>query len=98
MATDKVVFQITDADLNTMSANQIGIETTADSTTGYKMLGYKDEDNVLRKVLCKEDISYVDGTAFPPISKRPIFFFNTVEESLYTAFDSTSTTAWIQIS
>jgi hypothetical protein len=98
MSTDKVIFQITDADLNTMSPNQLGIETTADATTGYKMLGYKDEDDVLRKVLCKEDISYVDGTAFPAISKRPIFFYNLVEEALYTAVDSTSTTAWIQIS
>jgi hypothetical protein len=97
MSTNKVIFQITDADLNTMSPNQLGIETTADATTGYKMMGYKDEDDVLRKVLCKEDISYVDGSTFPTISTRPIFFYNLAEEKLYTATDSTTTTGWIQI-
>jgi len=95
MATDKVIFQITDADLSTMSPNQLGIETTADSTTGYKMLGYKDEDDVLRKVLCKEDISYVDGSSFPSISMTPIFFYHTSEQNLYTAVDSSA--VWIQV-
>lgn len=95
MATDKVIYQITDADLNTMSPNQLGIETTADATTGYKMMGYKDEDDVLRKMLCKEDISYVQGSVFPAISKTPILYYNTSEQNLYTAVDSSA--VWIQV-
>jgi hypothetical protein len=67
MTVDKVIFQITDPDLSTMSPNQVGVETTADATTGFKMMGYKDEDNTLRRVLCKNlpaIVSYVesDGT------------------------------------
>jgi len=59
MSTNKVIFQITDPDLSTMSPNQLGIETTADATTGFKMLGYKDENDNLRRVLCKDQTAVV---------------------------------------
>jgi hypothetical protein len=42
-----------------MSPNQFGIETVADATTGYKMLGYKDVNNNLRKILCKDQNAVV---------------------------------------
>lgn len=61
MSTNKVIFQITDPDLSTMSPNQLGIETAVDGYTEYKMMGYKDEDGTLRKVLCKDEQARVSG-------------------------------------